>query len=649
MAAYGCTGDDNNSTSPGDAGTDSSTSVEDGGNSVLDSSAGVDDGVANNGDASAVDAGPGDAGVLPGSAGPDAGPQMFKSPLGTDAVNGQQVFRFETLGNEGYWTKVLELPQGMIAQHVTPAQALAAGLAVDIDAVPADLKAAIAAQLADGGPGGDPTMIPALQDPANTVKLVEANAIVGVVARKNHALLTGPLNGTLDIDATDVFAGESVGISCAFCHATTDGSTFNLPKGGSIGHRVDGLANHNLAVGKLVALGNHSVAFYPTLALDLASNNHMSVSRKGVAMGLIPAAPTEAQVDAYLNDDTLYPVGMFDDQPDGNGAPMHITPFFRTDLAAPWGTEGSIHFLQNFSNLVYTALLDPTDLLASAPAPNDPTDAGPDAAAFSGPQYLEYEKGGAAGLELIANYKAIIETQLGISAYVPGADGGVGNDGYPYVGRPGGECVTAPAGVENEPSIEGLKCNQTKLLDMNAYLDSIRAPAGTKGDAKTTASGRVIFRQQCTSCHNDDQSKPVPENIVAFNSTVDLYANAPARPALYPGWAGVTVAIRPGPPFAALVPAKDSPGTFDDKMIITEASNYQQPRGSALPLLIDLARKPSFLHDDQVKAATPTASLSLLLDPARGATAPHPFYIVDTTQRAAVVTFLQSLDDNSLP
>ena len=158
-----------------------------------------------------------------------------------------------------------------------------------------------------------------------------------------------------------------------------------------------------------------------------------------------------------------------------------------------------------------------------------------------------------------------------------------------------------------------------------------------------------MFRQQCTSCHNDDQSRFVPEDIVPFNSTVDLYANAPARPALYPGWVGVLVANRPGPPFAALVPAKDSTGIFDDKMILTESSNYQQPRGAALPSLIDLARKPSFLHDDEVTGATPTAALTTLLDPARGATAPHPFYVTDTTQRAQVVTFLQSLDDSPLP
>lgn len=52
--------------------------------------------------------------------------------------------------------------------------------------------------------------------------------------------------------------------------------------------------------------------------------------------------------------------GSFDDTVDGNGDPQHNSALFRTDLAAPWGTDGTIARLENFSNLVYTALLDPT-------------------------------------------------------------------------------------------------------------------------------------------------------------------------------------------------------------------------------------------------------------------------------------------------
>ncbi len=61
-------------------------------------------------------------------------------------------------------------------------------------------------------------------------------------------------------------------------------------------------------------------------------------------------------------------------------------------------------------------------------------------------------------------------------------------------------------------------------------------------------------------------------------------------------------------------------------------------RGIAMPLLLDLARKPVFLHDDSVP------SLDKLFDPSRGATAPHPFYVTDPGARAAVIAFLRSLD-----
>ena len=170
------------------------------------------------------------------------------------------------------------------------------------------------------------------------------------------------LNGTLDIDESDVLAGESVGMSCALCHSITDGSVFALPHGGGIGKRLDGLPNHDLDFGATIALGEGTRAYYPTLALDLVANDHKSVSRKGPGVALISKAGTEEEVDAFLTDPELYPVEMFDDATDGNGAPMKNANLFRTDLAAPWGTDGSIEQLQNFNNLVYTAIMEPTDI-----------------------------------------------------------------------------------------------------------------------------------------------------------------------------------------------------------------------------------------------------------------------------------------------
>ncbi len=167
-------------------------------------------------------------------------------------------------------------------------------------------------------------------------------------------------------------------------------------------------------------------------------------------MGLISAAATEGEVDAYLSDPKLYPIGMFDDAPDGNGAPMHITPFFRTDLGAPWGSEGSIHMLHNFGNLVYTALLDPTDLT---------TDGG---------KAFLMERGGDAGLEIVSNYQAIL-ANIGVKKG--------GQNGYPFVGRATtmiggvatdtGVMINLAAGAKVEDSPIGLRVDDTKNFAMN--------------------------------------------------------------------------------------------------------------------------------------------------------------------------------------
>ncbi len=553
----------------------------------------------------------GDAGAptgLPGSAGPaDSTKNEFVHPVGK-AADGKDVFRFETFGNEGFWTGVLQLPQGIAAAKLTPLQAIAAGLSVDIESVPAAMAKVIAAELKTDL---SKAKAPALNDPATTVALVEANAVIGLSARN-----VTTLNGKLDIDPADVYAGESVGVTCALCHGITDGSVLPLGKGGSIGKRLDGPTNHNLNVGASIALGLNSRALYPTLALELVANKGMSVSRKGPGVGLISKAATEKEVDAYLRDPELYPVGMFDDAPDGNGAPMHITPFFRTDLAAPWGSEGSIEMLQNFNNLVYTALFDPTDLTTDG-----------------GRKFL-LDRGGPAGVEIADNYELIL-ADIGITKG--------GATGYPFVGRAGRADVTVglAAGAKVEDSPIGIQVDPVKMKNLNAYLDSLPAPAGDKSDPEAISRGRLVFRTQCTTCHNDDQSKFVPQNIVAFNDTVELFDQAPKREALWPAYLGVLAAKRTA---SNLVPVRDSMGTFDDKLIIVEASNRGQPRGDALPLLMDLARKPSFLHDDSV------ATLSDLLDPgARDVSDPHPFFIENADERADVIAFLNSLDDQPLP
>jgi hypothetical protein len=107
---------------------------------------------------------------------------------------------------------------------------------------------------------------------------------------------------------------------------------------------------------------------------------------------------------------------------------------------------------------------------------------------------------------------------------------------------------------------------------------------------------------------------------------------------LWPGYTPLVVGLRGNKKLSEIL---NSPGNFDDKMVIVDASAHGAPRGNALPLLLDLARTTLFLHDASVK------SLDELLDPKRGKTSPHPFYIVDNQQRKEVIEFLRGLDTDS--
>lgn len=89
---------------------------------------------------------------------------------------------------------------------------------------------------------------------------------------------------------------------------------------------------------------------------------------------------------------------------------------------------------------------------------------------------------------------------------------------------------------------------------------------------------------------------------------------------------------------APLNPILDTPtNIFDDKMAVVNASIRGDKRGTALPLLLDLARKPNFQHDSSI------ANLDDLLNPSRGTTAPHPFYFNNAAQRSDMIEFLRGL------
>src|SRR5688572_13343276 len=87
---------------------------------------------------------------------------------------GKKIFRFDTFGSEDFWGGQLRLHEAIVGQKlggvgtgVSPKMALSLGLKVDAEALPADLVAAIKAGKVN------------MDDPASTVALLKANAVVG--------------------------------------------------------------------------------------------------------------------------------------------------------------------------------------------------------------------------------------------------------------------------------------------------------------------------------------------------------------------------------------------------------------------------------------------------------------------------------------
>ena len=497
--------------------------------------------------------------MMPGDGPADQG--MALPQQSGNAIAGREVFRFETFGNEGFWTDAVRVPQGVTAAKLTPLQALQLGLQVDADMVDGATKAQLGAEL-KADPSGRTSKL--LNDPAVTLALINAGAVIGF----------SPKNG-------------KVGVSCALCHTMTDASVFKVAQGGSIGSRIDGLANHDLNLGKIFAAAANTRALYTVAQTQLTAN-------KGKTLGRAPRGltenSTEAEFDAYFGNPRFYPVGMFDDTFDGNGNTMHNSPLFEQDLAPPYGSEGTITKQDDFANLVYTSLFDQTMLTTP------------------GGRAFVHKLAGAAGDEMIDDYVKILR------------DTGV--TGYPYVIRQAREV----GGVGELASPIGYRTDNAKLLALNAYLFALPAPAGMLGNGAAAVRGRAAFVSSgCTGCHNTAQGRAVPTTLHAM-----------AR--IWPGDRPTILAPRTPP----LTPVQDTAGnTFDDKWAVVNASLRGEKRGVAMPLLLALGRKPVFLHDDSVR------SLDSLLTQTRGPKAPHPFYVKNKAQRADVVVYLKSLDTTS--
>ena len=156
--------------------------------------------------------------------------------------DGRDIFRFDTFGSEGFYGDVLRLHDaikgealGGVGPGVSPATALAVGLKVDLNALPAELVSALKRGQVD------------LDDPAVTVALLQLDAVVGV-------------DGVFDRQGELV----SLGITCALCHSTVDDE---LAPG--IGRRLDGWANQDLNVGAIISLAPGREAIADRLHVDV--------------------------------------------------------------------------------------------------------------------------------------------------------------------------------------------------------------------------------------------------------------------------------------------------------------------------------------------------------------------------------------------
>ena len=137
-------------------------------------------------------------------------------------ARGRNIFRFDTYGDESFWTDTLHMNL-VIMSAVDPKTALAVGLKVDTDSLPPEVVAGIQRGAIS------------LTSPATTVVLLKLNAVIG-------------LKGTV-VRAGGHDSLVRVGITCALCHSTADNSF--AP---GIGKRLDGWPNRDLNPGAIIAL-----------------------------------------------------------------------------------------------------------------------------------------------------------------------------------------------------------------------------------------------------------------------------------------------------------------------------------------------------------------------------------------------------------
>jgi mono/diheme cytochrome c family protein len=190
---------------------------------------------------------------------------------------------------------------------------LAAGLQFDGDKLPADFRRV------DVGVGP-------YTDPTATARLIEANAVIGLVARQRR-----------------------IGATCALCHARADDRI-----GSGVGRRLDGVPNTALAVGQVVAWGTRSRSYLPFVNVSGVGTG----PRVSLETAMDPDV-IEAAVDAALR---AWPRGQADILPDGVGNPTDIPSLFALRAHGPYLWDGAFAKATDTSHYFATIVFDPTTL-----------------------------------------------------------------------------------------------------------------------------------------------------------------------------------------------------------------------------------------------------------------------------------------------
>ncbi|MBZ2189776.1 hypothetical protein K8B33_11755 [Alcanivorax sp. JB21] len=162
--------------------------------------------------------------------------RQLRTATGDGVARGQDVFLYETYENEDIWGGVIGLHE--LLNGLAPSTAVAVGAQIDLNRVPQGIVDVL---LGDNFQAKQD----ALEDPAITRALIQADAVVGVRGFFD------------DMDNPDMMT--SAGITCALCHVNVTPTEFELSAGEltplPIGPlALDGLPNYDMNTGVIISL-----------------------------------------------------------------------------------------------------------------------------------------------------------------------------------------------------------------------------------------------------------------------------------------------------------------------------------------------------------------------------------------------------------